>query len=318
MLALFTALSVMATAQHVRIMVTGDGRSAGLNSKRSEDEDGLNVKMNQEMADAAIREHAQALLFTGDLVYGHADHAGLVKMLTRWRSIYDKDYAAGIAVLPCRGNHDAGDGSADLKAAWDEVFSGQYALPQNGPAKEKNLTYYKVLGNVVVIGLDQFSTTGDDVAINQPWLNDVLRSHHKPFIFPFAHETAFTLGHHDDGMDTSPKLRDAFWNSLAKHGTRAFFCGHDHAYAHLAVTQVGKKGPVLHEFTAGTAGAPFVKLNAYPKVNGIWNVKRVKSLTDRYGYFIVDVVGHKATVTFKARNKAGKYVPFETWSYTAK
>jgi hypothetical protein len=304
--------------QHVRIIVSGDGRSAGVPSKRAEDQDGLNVPLNEELASAVLKEKAQALLFSGDLVYGHAtDKAALVKMLMRWRSIYEKDYAAGVVMLPCRGNHDAGEAGATEDAAWNEVFSGKYALPQNGPAKEKNLTFYKTIGDVLIIGLDQFTAWPDHVAVDQAWLDRILKTQKKPFILPFAHKMAFMAGHHDDGMDTEPALRDKFWNSLIASGCRVFLCGHDHDYDHMAV--VAKTGgPEMHQFVAGTAGAPFVKAGGYEGNNTSWTLRRVKNLQQRAGYLVIDINGKTAKFTFKARNDAGAYEPFDTWSYSVK
>ena len=312
------AISSVCFGQHVRLIVSGDGRSAGKVSKRAGDVDGLNVPMNEELASQVLKEHAQALLFTGDLVYGHSDKAGLIKMLTRWRSIYQKDYDAGVIMLPCRGNHDAGEAGLEEDAAWNTVFSGRYALPQNGPKKEKNLTFFKEIGNVLVIGLDQFTYQPDKVAVNQPWLDQVLKTHKKPFIFPYAHEMAFMDGHHDDGMDTEPALRDKFWNSLIKNGVRAFLCGHDHLYDHMKVVRKGKNpGVEMQQFTAGTAGAPFVKGIGYAGVNTVWKLTQVSHLEDHIGYLVIDVDGNKATITFKARQANGKYVAYDTWSYTA-
>jgi hypothetical protein len=310
------ALASFGFGQHVRFIVSGDGRSAGKVSKRPEDVDGLNVKLNEELSEQVLKEKAQALLFTGDLVYGHADRAGLVKMLMHWRSIYEKDYAAGVVVLPCRGNHDAGDAGADEDAAWNEVFSGKYALPQDGPAHEKNLTFTKSIGNVLFVGLDQFTAIPDKVAIDQKWFDQVLDQNKKPFVFPFAHKMAFMDGHHVDGMDSEPALRDEFWQSLIKHKVRVFLCGHDHAYDHMKVVHGGAvPGLEVHQFTAGTAGAPFVKLDGYEGKNTVWKLTRVKSLTDHAGYLLVDVVGKKATITYKARNDQGQYEAYDTWSY---
>jgi len=58
-------------------------------------------------------------------------------------------YGAGIGVYPCRGNHDAAgvnpavDSTGALsKAAWNNVFSRAYALPNNGMGGEENVYGY--------------------------------------------------------------------------------------------------------------------------------------------------------------------------------
>ena len=74
-------------------------------------------------------------------------------------------YDAGIGVYPCRGNHDAfgvkpavDPTGALSKAGWDNVFTGPYALPGNGPSGEENITFSFTRENVFVLGLDNYGT----------------------------------------------------------------------------------------------------------------------------------------------------------------
>src|SRR5665213_4232503 len=134
------ALSAFASADHFQFVVAGDGR-ANPGAHRPEDIDGVNTLITAEMAKAVLDEHAKFLLWTGDLVYGaNGDAAKLEAMLMRWRGIMQPLYDAKIPVLPCRGNHEFGNRHAN--EVWNKVFSGEYALPQNGPLDERNLTFY--------------------------------------------------------------------------------------------------------------------------------------------------------------------------------
>ena len=294
-------------------VVAGDGRSDNP-GKRTEDKDGVNALITGEMAQAVLDEKAKFLMWTGDLVHGYEkDPAAFEKQLLAWRGIMAPLYDKHIPVLACRGNHDAS--STEAERVWDSVFTGSYAMPQNGPATEKNLSFYVEEQNVLAIGLDQYKTGVEQV--NQPWLDDVLAKHKKPFIFAMGHEPAFMDGRHADTMDSAPNARDIFWKSLINAGARVFFCGHDHLYDHMTVTQTGTNpGPVMHQFVAGTSGAPFYNAGPYSGNNTIWSLKREKSITKTYGYMLVEIDGKKATITFKGRVSPGHYEPMDTFSYS--
>ena len=307
-------LTASAQADKFSFIVAGDGRSDP-RAHRPEDKNGVNTLITGEICQAVIQEKAKFLMWTGDLVIGYEKEPKAFETeLLQWREIMQPLYDKHIPVLPCRGNHDSA--STEAWAMWDKVFTGKYALPQNGPANEKNLTFYYTQGPVLAIGLDQYQQKGE--AINQAWLDDVLARHKKPFIFSMGHEPAFMDGHHKDTMDASPDKRDTFWNSLIKAGARVFFCGHDHFYDHMVVTRAnGAPGPEMHQFTAGTAGAPFYEEGEYAGNNTGWNLKRMKHYDNTYGYMLVEIDGNKATITFKGRTSPGHYEAMDSFSYVA-
>lgn len=301
-----------APAEKLRFVVAGDGRADF--KPREGDFNGLNKVITTEIAQAVVAEKASFLMWTGDLVKGYEkEPSEFEKQLLTWRGIMEPLYKKHIKVLACRGNHEAG--SQASWTVWNKVFSGDYAMPSNGPSTEKGLTFYYEQGPILAIGLDQYVNKGE--AIAQPWLDNVLARHTKPFIFAMGHEPAFMDGSHKDTMDASPEARDAFWNSLTSAGSRVFFCGHDHLYDHMAVVREGAKpGPEMHQFVAGTAGAPFYKQGDYAGNNIGWKLRRVKHIDETYGYIVVDINGKKATITFKGRTSPGHYVPMDTYSYT--
>ena len=308
-------LTVSVQAEKWRFIVAGDGRSDP-KAHRPEDRNGINTLITGEICQAVQDENAKFLMWTGDLVIGYEkDPKAFETELLAWRNIMQPLYDKKIPVLACRGNHDAG--STDAWAMWDKVFTGKYALPQNGPDGEKNLTFFYTRGPVLAIGLDQYTQKGE--AVNQAWLDDVLKKHKQPLIFAMGHEPAFMDGAHKDTMDASPEKRDAFWNSLVAAGARVFFCGHDHLYDHMVVTKAsGDPGPEMHQFVAGTAGAPFYKQGEYAGNNTGWKLQRVKHLDKTYGYIVVEVDGKTATITFKGRTAPGHYEAMDTFTYTAK
>jgi DNA repair exonuclease SbcCD nuclease subunit len=300
-----------ARSQKWCFVVAGDGRSDP-KAKRPEDKDGVNALITH----AVVSEKAKFLMWTGDLVYGYTKTADEFEtMLKTWRNLMKPVYDKKIPVLACRGNHEAG--AKDSEAIWNKVFSGSYSMPGNGPKTEKNLSYFYGKGDVLAIGLDQYTFGNEEV--NQPWLNQVLAVHKKPFIFAMGHEPAFMDGSHKDTMDIDPAKRDAFWGSLITAGARVFFCGHDHLYDHMMVTKMGDTpGPEVHQFVAGTAGAPFYKQGDYSGNNVGWILKRLKHIDNTYGYLVVTIEGKKATITFKGRTAPGKYKEMDTFSYMAK
>lgn len=302
-----------AEAKPWRFVVGGDGRSDP-KANRPEDKNGINTLITGEIAQAAIAEKARFLMWTGDLVYGYCkDDAEFETQLMTWRGIMQPVYDAGIKVLPCRGNHDAGSVHSD--AVWRKVFSGKYAVPNNGPDSEKDVSFFHIHETVLAIGLDQY-TVGKEL-VNQGWLDKVLADHKRPFIFAMGHEPAFMDGAHKDTMDASPADRDRFWNSLIAAGARVFFCGHDHLYDHMSVVREGANpGVEMHQFVAGTSGAPFYKPGEYAGKNDGWKLTRVKNIPNTYGYLVVEIDGDKATVTFKGRTAPGKYEAMDSWSYT--
>ncbi len=314
-LAIVVGLAAFGMADRFRFVVAGDGRSdPSAKPLRTEDVDGINTLITGEIANAVVNEKARFLLWTGDLVLGNRNsEAEHEKQLRHWVQIMAPVYAKHIPVLACRGNHEAN--SKETVSAWNRVFTGPMAMPQNGPAEAKNLTFYYESGPVIAIGLDEYATGYETVS--QGWLDDVLKTHPHPFVFAFGHEPTFQDGSHKDTMDADPKGRDVLWESLIRAGSRVFFAGHDHLYDHMVVTRAGSNpGPEMHQIVAGTSGAPFYKQGEYAGKNDGWNLKRVSHFDQTYGYLVVDINGNTATVTFKGRKSPGVYVAMDSFKFT--
>ncbi len=280
-----------ATAQTgVKFAVVGDSRGA---------DNGVNTAILREIAAALIADSVEFVLFPGDLVNGSGDSATLESQLLNWRTIMQPVYDAGIGVYPCRGNHDAGN-----VGAWNHVLSGPYALPDNGPVGEKNLTFSFQLRNVFVAGLDQYVRSS---RVNLAWLNAQLAASSQPYVFVFAHSPAFAVDH-ADCLDDYPSQRDSLWRTIAAARERVFFAGHDHFFNHARIDdRDGDPGNDVHQYVVGSAGAPLKDWNGrYDGINSLWTPRLIFH-EKQYGYLIVDIVDDQMTITWKHRVAPGVY-----------
>jgi hypothetical protein len=272
-----------------RFVVSGDSRGT---------DTGVNSTILSEIAAATVAENPDFILFSGDLVTGSPTPATLQTQLTYWRTLMAPVYAAGIDVYPVRGNRDAGS-----LAAWNNVFTGPYALPANGPPGEENLTYSFAHNEAFVLGFEQLAP-GQEHRVNQAWADQQLQANGRPLVLAFGHYPAFSV-EHADCLDDYPAQRDAFWDSLAVAGGRVYFTGHDHFYDHAIVPAAS--GLPLLQLVVGTAGAPLATWSgtyADPAVTGVYHA-------EQYGYLLVEVDEQVANFTWKQRTAPSTYVAAE-------
>jgi Calcineurin-like phosphoesterase len=290
-----------------KFCVTGDSRGS---------DNGINSAVLKRLVVEIKKEQPEYVLFVGDLVNGYTGAKKLKKQLIYWRDTFMAPLLeAGIAVYPCRGNHDLVRRKRDLikkkifasktanasRTVWNQVFSGKFQLPQNGPNKEKNITYKIAENNAVVLCLDSYMPNQRH-RINQQWFNKEIKkvtaSKTPLHLFAFSHEPAYSVRHRDC-LDDFPEQRDKLVKTFLDAGGRAMFFGHDHRYHHATIP-FGDK--TLHQFIVGTAGAPW----------RIWNGKyddpQVKKIVDAsvFGYMLVEINGAQVTITMKGWTKSGK------------
>jgi len=296
-LAAFLGISIAcanASAQSWKFVVTGDSRGGGSGANE------VNTAVLGEMAVAITNEQPDLVMFSGDLVEGYPATQPAFEL---WTNAMGPVYKAGIPVLVVRGNHDRGTG-------WVEVFGAD--IPDNGPPGEIDLTYWVTNKNAIFIAFDNYTAAHQ---VNQPWLDAVLASNNLPHVFSMGHEPAFSVWH-PDCLDDYPAQRDAFWTSLAEAGAKVYFCGHDHFYDHMRLDDGdGNIENDLHQFLAGTAGAPLYVDDPYDGDNGVWTP--VRYLHERqHGYLLVTIDEYLATVEWKHRASPGVYTTAETFSYS--
>jgi predicted phosphodiesterase len=280
-----------ARCEAFRFVVTGDTRGS---------DNGVNAVILAEMAQATIDEAADFIVVTGDLVNGSTDPMILQSQLTAWRNVMQPLYDANIGVYVCRGNHDTGS-----KASWDAVFSGSYAMPDNGPAGEENITYSFAHENGSFVVLDQYGAHLNRV--NQAWLDTELASNALPHVFVFGHVPAFSV-YHLDCLDDYPDARNRFWQSIASGCGRIYFTGHDHFYNHARIDDGdGNADNDLHQIITGAGGAPMYDWNGiYSGDNGAWTPQLVFH-EKAYSYILAEVTGVTVTLTMKHRTGPGVY-----------
>lgn len=306
---------ITAFAQQYSFIVTGDCRSDKMPGRPGLDANGVNVKILKEQVKEIVGRHPKFVMFTGDLVHGYTTEDEFRNQLKGWLDLFRPVYDAGIHVYVVRGNHDAF--STNAMKVWNEVFTGRYSNPLNGPEGEKNCTFAGKEENALILGLDDWTPTQHEV--DQAWLDEQLRTNKQPLIFAMGHEMAFKDGGHSDNLDNHEAARDRFIRSLWNAGARVYFAGHDHLYDHMEVTDPKRNAKFnLHQFVDGTAGAPFYHGSAYDGRNDGWKLRQIKHIEKTYGFLLVQVNGRKATIKFMGRNAEGKYVPMDTWAYMAK
>jgi predicted phosphodiesterase len=272
----------------------GDNFKFVVTSDTQGGDNGVDSFALRKIVQATIDEGADFILISGDLVEGSPNDVQFQSQLLHWRDIMQPLYDANIGVFPVRGNHDNYN-----KAVWDNVFSGDYSLPANGPAGEINITYSFSHKTAFVIGLDEYITAH---RINQAWLDAQLASNTQVHIFVFGHEPAFRLL--TDGLDAFPNERDSFWRSIQDAGTRIYFCGHDHHYDHTRLDDGdGQINNDVHQIIT-VGGDKFYYDAWYQGHNGPWVPLRIHHEDYHSGYVLVEIAAPRATLTWKYRSPA--------------
>ena len=258
-----------------------------------------------EIAAAVVNDDAKFLIVAGDLVEAGAaaSPSTLQSQLNTWRTALSPVSASGIGLYVIRGNHED-DVSSGL-GTWNSFFSGAYSMPGNGPDGESNLTYSFTSENALFIGLDNYTQIH---RVNQAWLDRQLVGNTRPHLFVFGHEAAFKT-FHTDCLDDYPAERDTFWNSLVAAGAKVYLCGHDHLFNVARIDNGdGNTANDLYQYVVGTGGStnwPPTRY-AYNGSNSTFTPVNVVSVTNTYGYLLVEVSGTGTndlgvTLTWKQR-----------------
>jgi predicted MPP superfamily phosphohydrolase len=277
---------------------------------------GVNTVILGELAAEAVKKQVDFFLFSGDMAQAHVNQAEMDNQLKKWRDTMQPAYDAGIGVYAVRGNHDIDCPHKDT--SWNNIFKDKYAMPDNGPAGEENMTYSFKHKNAFIVGLDDYARPGYSELhrVNQEWLDSQFAANTEPHVFVFGHDPAFKV-RHENCLDNYAAERDKFWDSIKKAGGRTYFCGHDRFYNHARVDDDGDPNNDIHQFISGTAGSPLFDWSGkYDGNNSHYTVKGIYH-SKEYGYCLVKIDGLDVTVTWMERVSAGKYETKDVWSYTA-
>ncbi len=260
-----------------------------------------------------MADSIESLFVVGDIVDGGKACSGaqLTAQLSQWKNIIAPLYAKGISVYPIRGNHEA-DANDNL-AAWNSIFSGAEALPQNGPDGEKNLTYSVANKNALFLCLDNYVNIHK---VNQEWLDQQLATNTAPNLFVFGHEAAFKV-FHADCLDDSITARNTFWQSLTNADAKVYFCGHDHF---LDVAKVddndGNTSNDLFQYLVGSGGGWLMdKYSNYNGENAPYSPTRIYHEM-QHGYALVEISGEgpadcNVTITWKKLTWNSSFTTYE-------
>ena len=264
-----------------------------------------------EMIPYFLEDSIDLILVCGDLVQGgkQATAESLEEELIIWQEIFQPLYDAGIGIYPIRGNHE--DDAYDDIAVWNSIFSGDKALPQNGPSGETNLSYSFNHKNAFFIGLDVYTNIHK---VNQTWLDEQFATNNKPHIFVFGHEAAFKV-FHSDCLDDFPTERDTFWKSLSDAGVKTYFCGHDHFFDATEIDDGdGNKDNNIYQCLVGGGGGWLMPKYNYNGDNGDYTINPIYH-RKAHGYALVEISGDgdsdlDVTVTWKERFVEGTKVSY--------
>ncbi len=258
-----------------------------------------------------MEDSIDLILLCGDIVEGGrmTSAAELEAELNLWQTIFQPLYAQGIGIYPVRGNHE--DDATNNISVWNSIFSGEKALPQNGPSGETNLTYSFEHKNALFIGLDTYV---DIHKINQDWLDEQLEANNQPHVFAFGHEAAFKA-FHDDCLDDFPVERNTFWKSLSDAGAKTYFCGHDHFFDAIEIEDGdGLAINNVYQVLVGGGGGWLMSRYNYNGVNDDYIVNPIYHRKE-HGYALVEVSGETmldldVTITWKERVVEGTIVKY--------
>lgn len=271
----------------------------------------LNSDTVKEMIPYFIQDNIDLILICGDIVEGGkmTTATELETELNMWQAIFQPLYDMGIGIYPVRGNHED-DANNDIMV-WNRIFTGDKALPQNGPSGEINLTYSFNHKNAFFIGLDNYINIH---RINQSWLDEQLGENNQPHIFVFGHEAAFKV-FHTDCLDDYPTDRNTFWESLSDAGVKTYFCGHDHFFDATEIDDGdGNAENNIYQCVVGGGGAWLMPKYKHNGDNADYTINPIYHRIE-HGYALVEISGETSsdldvTITWKERVVEGTNVKY--------
>jgi hypothetical protein len=182
------------------------------------------------------------ICFPGDHIDGYTKDYDALR--AQWKYWLDTEMSwldhTAIPIYHTTSNHNTYDEGSET--VWREVFP---AIPRNGPADQKGLSYYVRRGDLLLVCVNtSFSGLGGYGHVESSWLDQVLTENDDAtFKFVAGHHPA----HPVNGYIQYPTWRvvpdqaEAFWKVLVRHGVQAYLCSHIIAFdvqVHDGVLQV--------------------------------------------------------------------------------
>lgn len=259
---------------------------------------------------AIATEHPDFVIHTGDLTNGYYTDTNspvngrFREMFQNWkaavRPIFDYRTFKGTPIYLVRGNHEDGKlvTDSELEKAYQEEFA--MLMPQNGPVREKGLTYMFTHKGSRFIALDGYKSKKMAVVrgyVNQKWLDSAFAMERRPFTFVFSHTPAFKVGNHHKSpfpdLYSHAGRRDILWKSFKEGGALAYFCGHIHFYSRGTVDGI-------EQVVVGNGGADTVAYdpgNVDGRIAMHYPVAPTAAADVKLGYLVMTVDERKGKVT---------------------
>ncbi len=266
------------------------------------------------MSQAIVAEQPSLVLVAGDMVHGICAElppigTNIGAQYALWTNAFAPIYLAQIPVRPIRGAREAA--APDSVPAFLAAFSN--ALPHNGPAGEKGLTYSFRQNNAFFIGLDQFRASHQ---INQEWLDAQLAQNSLPHIFVFGYEPAVQVAS-ADCLAVNRAARNKFLDSMSGAGARLYFCSRDAFYNRAEIKTAS--GKTLQQVLVGTGGAP-----ATTNWSGVYGrnfgesglASKARHIERTNGYTLVTVSNLTVIVEWKGSSNGVVWKTMDSYCYT--
>ena len=197
-----------------------------------------NTEKHQMVSDLIATENPLVVLHSGDLM-----SSGLE--VSQWNEFFDIESAllTNSFYLPVFGNHELGG----------ETY--YYGLFETGNNFHSERNWVADLGQVVIIGVEQYTTHWNYNVDGQFWLEENLKKYQdRPWLFFSHHEPMYTWSSHGPWMGG----REVVQPLLEQYGVDMVISGHNHCYERFEVNGI-------QYIVSGGGGAPLYSTGSGPE-----------------------------------------------------
>jgi 3',5'-cyclic AMP phosphodiesterase CpdA len=274
------------------------------------------------------------VVFGGDMAFRGFIHKR--NMLQEWKDLFQPLTDNGTILYAAIGNHelyreDSKGFIIENQQAFQQIFTDN---PTNGPPGYERLAYSFLSpgGDAFFAALDPYFLTdnetpghlgGNVTSAQLDWLADQVAQTKAAHRFLFIHTPYYYVtGQDPDENSTSNDSHTKLWYLLDQNRFDFLACGHQHLYSRKTIDSSILPNPPLPgpivwknnvvQLLNGTCGAHPDNSTAYIVDPTLWHVSNPP---ETYYFSVVDIDGHKATVTsYKTDN--GDFTVFDTFTIT--